>query len=1317
MSSPTDFQRLTCMLLCIGGLALGTSGCPDTTESGTDGGNVITPDATIEAGTDGAVQDDTADAVADTLEPEVSVDTVSDADVIIEPGTFGAGCSENGECNSGYCIQSPNGKVCTKTCIEECPNGFDCESFSVGGGDPTFLCLPRYPKLCYPCSANDECVIDGIDAPARCVKYGDNGAFCGGECTLGGTDCPERFVCINAEDVDGNQTSQCVPVDELNQVAVCNCTPAAISDAASTECARTNGFGTCEGARTCELGGLTACSATEPQAESCNGIDDDCDGTTDPENATGCQTYYFDGDGDTHGIVTASKCLCAPEGDYSAQTALDCDDASDAVNPDATEACNGIDDNCDGDVDEGFPDLDGDDVADCVDPDIDGDGDPNATDCAPENANIYTGASELCDGVDNNCNQIADEGSLDTNSDGEADCVDDDDDGDGSLDSDDCAPLNANIHPAATESCNTVDDDCDGSIDEVDSAGCVMLFADGDGDTFGDVQACVCPGTFGYVAAGGDCDDSDGDVNPDELEACNGIDDNCDGAVDTIDSVGCDKFYRDVDEDNYGPTGDFQCLCSASGVYTASVGGDCNDNSNLQFPTNVEVCDELDNNCNGNVDEGVKTSFYLDNDGDNFGGPTSVQACEPYDNYVADPGDCNDFNNLIFPGQIEQCNLVDDDCNGFAEQPGEVEQFSVYLDGDKDGFAAAGALEQMVCAIPAGGEWATAKDVDGDGEPDWDCNDSQITAYPSAPTTCGDGIDNDCDGVIDRLCFTDCAGTWPFEQSNNAAMSVVIEDLDGDGSYEAMTTSSLGFAIVNSTGTPLYDYSGVVQNYARRSPIFADVDQHHVKGATVQSLEVLTANGSYPRIYKLEPGGNVTLYENTAPEAYIYDASELLVQDIDRDGTPEFLTSTWCLAEGTKMFRFDRVTGDIVLSGSINDPDGVCQYTDGRVLADLDGDGVSEFLFGNGYAVNSNPTNWGGHMYAHKFDDVGLLTTSPYCTGADCFETSLAGLFGGSLELMQIRGNQVMSRVRYFETNTPGIANVPQIHYWKHNLDGTTVASSTDANEFYGATTDVDNDGTPEDEYWALNNGLWDVNGDGFPDKIYNVGNEVRITLWDDATNTFVENVESRRAVGTSSLRQLAVWDTNGDGRLNVMATNQDGRLFCQQLGTQTWDRYNSLPPKLNRAYKSNNWDNYEPNDGADLDADGVPDQFHRVPSAQTANGNFYSYLTSATDVDTFYIDANWSGSMCLRSAKGQNYSLHVYSLSDKFDNTTKLAPADGIVDGLVWEDVGTNGNKCFSGGSLLPTRNGEYQFVIQVRSIGGTHSEHWPYWIHAQKP
>ena len=99
----------------------------------------------------------------------------------------------------------------------------------------------------------------------------------------------------------------------------------------------------------------------------------------------------------------------APPGDAASQ-AGDCDDDDPEINPDAFDECDGRDNNCDGEADELDGDLDGDGLSDCIDPDGDGDGDPNTSDCEPFDADVSSLSPEVCDGLDNNCNLLVDEG-------------------------------------------------------------------------------------------------------------------------------------------------------------------------------------------------------------------------------------------------------------------------------------------------------------------------------------------------------------------------------------------------------------------------------------------------------------------------------------------------------------------------------------------------------------------------------------------------------------------------------------------------------------------------------------------------------------------------------------------------------------------------------------------------------------------------------------------------------------------------------------------------------------------------------------------
>lgn len=239
---------------------------------------------------------------------------------------------------------------------------------------------------------------------------------------------------------------------------------------------------------------------------------------------------------------------------------------------------------------------------------------------------------------------------------------------------DDCNDEDININPDAAEVCDGIDNNCNGEIDEEGAVDGTLVYKDYDGDTYGGEETTICeeteePADYTYVEVGGDCDDSDEDINPAAEELCgDGVDNNCDG---NIDDECTGPYYNDVDGDGYGDDAT-ETTTYSEGVVT--VGGDCNDDDPTVNPGVEELCgDNADNNCDGQIDEEcvaeTDCTDGFDNDGDGF------QDCEDSDCDCADldgdgfsvvDGDCDDSNPDIYPGATEVCNYdnIDYDCDG-----------------------------------------------------------------------------------------------------------------------------------------------------------------------------------------------------------------------------------------------------------------------------------------------------------------------------------------------------------------------------------------------------------------------------------------------------------------------------------------------------------------------------------------------------------------------------------------------------------------------------------------------------------------------------
>ena len=165
--------------------------------------------------------------------------------------------------------------------------------------------------------------------------------------------------------------------------------------------------------------------------------------------------------------------------------------------------------------------------------------------------------------------------------------VDDDGDGFNELEGD-CDDADSAVHPLATEVCDGIDNDCSGGTDGEDAIDAVTYYADVDGDGYGDrterLTACETPG--GYVSDNTDCNDLEDRAYPSATESCDGVDNNCDGFIDEEGATGCAMWYQDADDDGYGSTIGV-CACSATGDFTSTLNSDCYDLSSTVNPTHT----------------------------------------------------------------------------------------------------------------------------------------------------------------------------------------------------------------------------------------------------------------------------------------------------------------------------------------------------------------------------------------------------------------------------------------------------------------------------------------------------------------------------------------------------------------------------------------------------------------------------------------------------------------------------------------------------------------------------------------------------------
>ncbi len=332
-----------------------------------------------------------------------------------------------------------------------------------------------------------------------------------------------------------------------------------------------------------------------------------------------------------------------------------------------------------------------------------------------------------------------------------------DNDSDGWAAEDDCEDDNSAVHPGQLEVCNGVDDDCDGNVDGEHVIGGEIYFHDGDGDGWGApaTQIIACGQPPGFVRLDGDCNDDDISIHPGAVETCDRVDEDCDGVFDNNavdagvwfvdaddDGTGdfahtvlaceqvlgivanaddCDDadptagrlaaWYEDADNDGFGDAMTMTLACHQP-EDRVKDNTDCDDSTGQRHPGAAEVCNWIDDDCDGWVDENALDAapWFYDYDSDGFGSLQYVIACQIPTGYAVYNSDCDDQDGDVNPHAEEWCDGTDGDCDGVVDNAA-VDQVEWFYDADGDGHGDPTRIT-LACEAPVG--WV---------EDDGDCDD------------------------------------------------------------------------------------------------------------------------------------------------------------------------------------------------------------------------------------------------------------------------------------------------------------------------------------------------------------------------------------------------------------------------------------------------------------------------------------------------------------------------------------------------------------------------------------------------------------------
>ncbi len=609
-------------------------------------------------------------------------------------------------------------------------------------------------------------------------------------------------------------------------------------------------------------------------------------------------------------------------------------------------------------------------------------------------------------------------------------------------------------------------------------------------------------------------------------------------------------WFIDGDGDGYGSEETVQACSQPSG--SSSVSGDCDDDEPEAYPTNVEVCDGIDNNCDGQTDEGVTESFYPDGDGDGFGLGQAEEFCEQPSGYADNDEDCDDDAAAVNPDATETCNGLDDDCDGDRDEDdaADATTWSIDVDGDKFGST---DYQLTQCEQP-----------EGYVEDDTDCDDTDSAVNTDGTELC-DGIDNDCDGTADNDDAED-ASTWYADS-----------DTDGYGDSSSSTTACDQPSGYVTDNTDCDDTDGDVYPTAPELP--EDGTDQNCDGSdgchdlncdsTADLLIPVYYDGAYGADSLIFYGSATGFSDNDSQDLAANSARRALAHDVDTDGYMDVLVVNY---RSTTSYNVDSTLYYGSATGfSSSNSDALPAHGPYYALAeDLDGDGYNDIVLAN---YNGGST---ADSYIYWGTVSGFVSSN---------STSLSN--NGAIE------------ARASDLDGDGYTDLVFCNHYGGSY-------SVNSHVYYGAATGFSSTNREDvPTYGCYDLAIEDFNADGYEDIVFaNYQGSYAYLYWGTSSGFSTSYIDY---LPTSGSLGVQTEDFDLDGYIDIALGGYDGptRVYWNSSVGFSNSVYDAIASSGTRGLQS-----------ADLDSDGYPDLVLPTYYNGGYSTNSYVYWGTTTGFD-----------------------------------------------------------------------------------------------------